>query len=425
INSAHGSISEYDEIISNVRKVADIPIIFDVKGPEIRIQSPADETVKRGQVLDVGLKKGPGRYFNRSFYKDVSVGDIVFVSDGLIKTKIVEKNSGRIKLKVLIGGFLRKNKGVNIPGKHLHFNVLTPWDKEVISYAKKMDVDFIALSFTRTERDVKTLKKILASTEIGVISKIESRESLDHLPAIVDASDGIMVARGDLGVEVPSERLPIIQKQLIGKCNRAGKFVVVATEMLKSMIWEARPTRAETNDVANAILDGADGVMLSDETAIGKYPVEAVWEMTRIAREVEGHVKHKMPSLGTLSVDDSISNAVHRICERLPVSKVVTVTRSGYTARMISRYRMNKKIIALTDSEKVRKKLELVYGVHPVLYEHQKIPKLPDYATFLYKQGLVSKKDLVLFTAGVHTKKAHITNMIQIHKIRDLLEYMT
>jgi pyruvate kinase len=334
----------------------------------------------------------------------------------------VEKRNKKVDLKVLVGGFLRKNKGVNIPGKHLDFGLLTPWDKTVIKYAKKV-ADFIALSFTRTAEDVRALKQKLSSTEISIISKIESRESLAHLPEIIKESDGIMVARGDLGVEVPSEKLPVIQKKLIGDCNMAGKIVVVATEMLKSMIWEPRPTRAETSDVANAILDGADGIMLSDETAIGKHPVEAVWEMNRIAREVEPYVRHRIPHYESPSVDESISNAVHKICDGLPVSKVVTLTRSGYTARLISRYRLNKEILAITSSPQVRKKLELLYGVTPVLYNIPRFRKIPYAAKHLLSLGLVKPTDLALFTAGMYSKKLHTTNVLQIHKIGELAEY--
>lgn len=423
-NTAHGNIAEYGEVIERVRKVADLPVIFDIKGPEIRIQSPCDEHVKRGQLLSVGFKKCEGRYFNRNFYKELSLGDILFLSDGLIKTELVEKKARKVKLKVHVGGFLRKNKGVNIPGKHLHFSLFTAWDKEVIEYAKKVEADFIALSFARTANDVYALKKRLAGSEIGVISKIENHESIENLPAIVEASEGIMVARGDLGVEFPSEKLPILQKQIICGCNRAGKPVIVATEMLKSMIWEPRPTRAETSDVANAILDGADGIMLSDETAIGAYPVDAVWEMNRIATEVEPMGTHNITSFTASSVDDSIANAVHRICERIPIAKVVCITRSGYTAQLVSRFRLDKEIIALTDSHKVRKKLELVYGVRPEHYRIPKYRKLPHAAKHLLDKGFVHLNDLVIITAGMYAKKSHVTNVVHIHRIRELVEYI-
>jgi len=422
-NTAHGNIPEYDETLGNVRKVADVPVMFDIKGPEVRLQSPEDDTLKRGQILSVGFGRQEGRYFNRDFYREVEVGDTVFLSDGLLKTEVVEKRGRKVQLKVHVGGFLRKNKGVNIPGRHLDFGLLTPWDREVIAYAKDVNTDYIALSFTRTEEDVHALRKKLAGTDIGIISKIESRESLDHLPEIIAASDGIMVARGDLGVEVPSEKLPVIQKDLIAQCNRAGKTVIVATEMLKSMIHEPRPTRAETSDVANAILDGADGVMLSDETAIGKYPVDAVWEMNRIAHEVEPHVRHRILPQPSLSVDESIANAVHKICDSLPVEKVVTLTRSGYTAQMISRYRLGKKIIAITESPKVKRKLDLVYGVTPVVYRIPRFRRIPYAAKHLLELGLVKSGDLILFTAGMFSKKRHTTNVIQIHTVGELAEY--
>lgn len=423
INTAHGSIPEYDKMIENVRKVADIPIMLDIKGPEIRIQSQCDETLKRGQIIPVGFSKWDGRYFNRNFYREVKVGDIVFLADGLIKTRVVEKKKKKVKLKVLLGGFLRQNKGVNIPGKELRFATLTAWDREVIAYAKRRDVDYIALSFTRTASDVQTLKRKLSGTDIGVIAKIESKESLNNLPEIIKTSDGIMVARGDLGIEIPSEKLPMLQKQLIGYCNVGCKIVIVATEMLKSMIWNPRPTRAETSDVANAILDGADGVMLSDETAIGRFPVRAVREMSAIAREVEPHVRHRIPAYESLSIDDSIANAVHEICDRVPVSKIVTLTRSGYTACLISRFRLGKEIIAITGSQKVKKKLNLAYGVFPIVHKSLKSLDIPHSAKYLLKRGLVNVNDLILVTAGMYSKKQHKTNVLHIHKISELIDF--
>ncbi|VVB51760.1 Pyruvate kinase [uncultured archaeon] len=423
INTAHGNLSEYDCIVENIRKVADIPIMFDIKGPEMRIQSPDDDTVKKGDVFTVGFGKQEGRYFNRDFYEEVQVGDTVYLSDGMIKTEVVEKVDHKIKLKVHIGGFLRKNKGVNIPGRHIDFGLFTPWDKEVIAYAKEKDADFIALSFTRTESDVEGLRKKLKATEIGIISKIESRESLDHLPEIIAASDGIMVARGDLGVEVPSEKLPVIQKQLIWDCNEAGKPVIVATEMLKSMIKEARPPRAETSDVANAILDGADAIMLSDETAIGAYPIEAVNVMNRIANELEPYVHSRIQFSESASVDDSIADAVHKICEKFQVSKVVTLSQYGYAAQRISRYRLKEDIIAILESPTAKRKLELTYGVTPIAYKPTHVEQIPHAAKHLVKIGLLKPHDLVLFTGRMYSKKRHITNVLHMHKVEELLEY--
>lgn len=424
-NTAHGSIPEYEASLDELKRVADLPVMFDIKGPEIRIQSFSDETLKRNQVFTVGFGRRDSRFFNRDFYNSISVGDTIFLSDGLIKTEVVEKKDRKVNLKVLVGGFLRQNKGVNIPGKHMDFGLFTPWDKKIISYAKKAGADYIALSFTRTAQDVKNLKKKLAGSGIAVISKIENRESILDLPAIVNESDAIMVARGDLGVEFPSEKLPIMQKQIICGCNRAGKTVIVATEMLKSMIWEPRPTRAETSDVANAILDGADAVMLSDETAIGAYPVEAVWEMNRIAREVEPLVKHNLHSYSpSSSPGDSIAHAAHRICERMPVDKIVTLTRSGYTAQLISRYRINKKIIAVTNSSQVKKRLELVWGVEPVLHKLPRFHRIPSAAKHLLSEGLVKRSDFVLFTAGMYTPREHATNVLHLHKIGELVDYV-
>ncbi len=423
INTAHGSIPSYDIIINNLRKVADLPIIIDIKGPEIRIQSSSDEMLKKGQLMTVSFNKKDERYFTRDFYKEVSVDDVIYLSDGLIRTKVVEKANKKLVLEVVVPGFLRENKGVNLPGVHLNFDLLTERDREMIAYAKKRKVDFIALSFARTADDVRNLRKHLEGTEIGIISKIENRECLEHIDEIIRESDGIMVARGDLGVEMPSEKLPIIQKNIIKKCNLAAKTVIVATEMLKSMIREPRPTRAETSDVANAILDGADGVMLSDETAVGAYPVESVDEMRRIAGEVESSVQGLPSSESFLDVDSSIANAIHNICERLHVSAVVTLTRSGYTANIISRYRLKKDIIAVTESEIVRKKLELVYGVKPIVYKTPRYRKIPYVAKHLLSLGLIRPEELVLFTAGMYTKKQHATNILQIHEVRALVEY--
>jgi pyruvate kinase len=424
INIAHGDFREYRRMIRNVRSVADLPIVVDIKGPELRIQSKGPCTMLRGKTYCTGFSKKDDLFFSHNVYDQIKVGDSVSIYDGLIKTRVAWKRNKKVGLKVRIGGSFAGNKGANLPGKHINVPLLSRKDKEAIQMSIRERVDYIALSFVRSASDVRNLRKYLEGSGIGIISKIENHEGLANLDEIIDASDAVMVARGDLGVEVHTEKLPLIQKDIVVRCNIKGKTVIVATEMLKTMVESPRPTRAETSDVANAVLDGADTVMLSEETSVGKHPVEVVETMGRITVEAQAHAKSNIPEQPKETVHSSIAKAVYDICRHLPVTKIITLTRSGHTAQLVSRFRLNKQILAITDSERVAKKLALTYGVSPVVYKNMPArERIINSALYLKKYGLLKDQDLALFTARVYTNKEYATNIIQIHKIKELMEY--
>ena len=422
INTAYGDFDRYRAIIKNVRDVADLPIMVDLKGPEIRLKTLEEQKVKKGEVLTAGTHKGAIN-FNHSFIDQVHIGDIIFIDNGRIKTSIVEKNDGFLRLLVESSGIISDGKGVNIPNKQLSVPTLSKQDLKTIDFAKEHEVEILALSFTRNATDITNLRSAAEGFERAVVSKIENLEGIKNLKEILKLSDIIMVARGDLGIEIEPERVPLIQKSVIRMCNQTGKTVITATEMLESMIFQPNPTRAEVSDVANAILDGTDSTMLSGETAVGKFPIESVKMMARIALEAEKASKSSIEDKGFVNISDSVSWSIQRICESMPLTKIVTLTRSGYTARMISRFRLHKPIIAVTPSKMVKKELELVFGIIPVHYDyHQEKDKILSVACMLYSKELLNLEDMVLFTAAFRTKMKHASNLIEIHNLKELLE---
>jgi pyruvate kinase len=294
---------------------------------------------------------------------------------------------------------------------------------EILKLARKLDVEYVALSFARNAKDVENLSKA-HRFEGGVIAKIENSEGVQNVEEILDAASGIMVARGDLGIETEPEKVPLVQKSLIKLCNQKGKLVVTATEMLESMIHQPCPTRAEVSDVANAILDGSDAVMLSGETAVGEYPVQAVKMMTRIANETEKVVKSNVEDTAFVNISDTVSKAIQRICQSMPVHKVITLTRSGYTARMIARFKITQPIIAVTPDVKVKRQLELIFGVKPVLINYlEEKDRISHVGNQLCAMRLINEKETVLFTSAVRTTMKHASNSIEIHKIEELRRF--
>lgn len=422
INTAYGDLAQYESTIDTVRGVAHIAVMVDIKGPEIRIKTKQPKTVVKGDVLEVGSDE-EGFGFNHDLYDEMSVNDVVLIDDGTIKTHVVEKSGGKLCLKVTTGGIIEDGKGVNIPNKRLSVPTLTERDLEILKLCKKLDVEYIALSFTRNAKDVENVSGT-HKFEGGVIAKIENSDGVQNAAEILGVSSGIMVARGDLGVEIEPEKVPLVQKSLIKMCNQNGKLVVTATEMLESMTHQPCPTRAEVSDVANAILDGSDAVMLSGETAAGQYPVEAVKMMTRIANETESVVKSNVEDTNYINISDTISKAIQRICQVMPVNKVVTITNTGYTARMIARFKISQPIIAVTADLKVKKQLELIWGVKPVLIKFlEERDRVTYIANELCSMGLLNEKETVLFTSGVRTKMKHASNVIEIHKVEELRQF--
>lgn len=421
INTAYGDFDRYKTVVENVREVADIPVLIDLKGPEIRLRTDKEFTAKKGEVLSVGFN-GEDISFNHNFFDKMNVGDVVFIDNGKIRTSVSEKTDGSLSLLVVNGGAVSDGKGINVPNKQLSVPTLSSRDKKIINFAKEHDIEFLALSFTRNATDVKNLKSASKDFTGAVISKIENFEGITNFEEILGLSDGIMIARGDLGVEIEPERVPLVQKEFVRRCNQAGKPVVTATEMLESMMHQPNPTRAEVSDVANAILDGTDATMLSGETAIGEFPVESVAMMSRIALETEKAVKSSVQDKGFVNISDTVSWSIQRICQNMPLTKIITLTRSGYTAKMISRFKLPEPVIAVTPNKMVKKQLELVYGVVPVHYDYCKEEDhLLSVASKLYSKKLLHIEDLVLFTAAFRTQMKHASNLIEIHSLKELL----
>ena len=425
INTAYGDFDRYRLVIDNVREVADVPVMIDLKGPEIRLRTNKEHVVEKGEVLEAGFN-GETISFNHNFIDKMNVGDVVFIDNGRIRTSVTEKSDGTLRLLVEEGGVISDGKGVNVPNKQLTVPTLSSRDLKIIEFVKEHEVEILALSFTRNAKDVANLKSAAEGFKGAVVSKIENSEGITNFKEILNASEGVMVARGDLGVEIEPERVPLVQKSLVRKCNQAGKTVVTATEMLESMMHKPTPTRAEVSDVANAILDGTDATMLSGETAVGEFPVESVAMMARIALETEKVARSSVEDRGFVNISDTVSRSIQRICNNMPLDKVVTLTRSGYTAKMISRFKIRQPIIAVTPEQMVKKQLELIYGVVPVHYDYrQENDRILAVACTLYAMKLIEIEDTVLFTAAFRTKKKHASNLIEIHNIKELLELAT
>ena len=422
INTAYGDLARYESTIETVREVADVAVMVDIKGPEIRIKATQPKTLCRGDALEVGFN-GEDVCFNHDLYDQMAVNDVILIDNGKIRAHVAEKANRKLCLKFVNGGTIEDGKGVNIPGKHLSVPTLCERDREILKLCKNLEVEYVALSFTRNAKDVENLLQA-HRFEGGVIAKIEDSEGVQNMEEILAVASGIMVARGDLGIEIEPEKVPLVQKSIIKMCNQKGKVVVTATEMLESMIHQPCPTRAEVSDVANAILDGSDAVMLSGETAVGAYPVEAVKMMTRIANETEKVVKSNVEDTAYVNISDTVSKAIQRVCQSMPVHKVVTLTRSGYTARMIARFKISQPVIAVTPDLKVKRQLELIFGVEPVLINYlEEKDRITYVANRLCDMGLVNEKETVLFTSGVRTTMKHASNSIEIHKIEEIRQF--
>jgi pyruvate kinase len=421
INTAHGDFHQYDQIIDMAREAGEIPIMLDLKGPEVRVRTEEPREVDTGDVVVAGFDDEEFA-FSYDFYDEVDVGDKITIDDGTIVAIVERKQNGKLHLRVLDEGVIQRNKGVNIPGKRLGVPRLSEKDLEAIEYAKKRNVEFLALSFTRDASDITNLKRRVVPGKQAIIAKIENQEGVWNAADILEESDALMVARGDLGVEIEYQRVPLIQKDLIRRCNQRGKVVIIATQMLESMVDSPTPTRAETSDVANAILDGSDAVMLSEETAVGRFPVKSVEMMTKIALEAERVLKGQITIKGFYNISETVSRSIDVIARSMPLDKIVTLTRSGYTARMIARFRPRQPIIAVASDEMVKRQLELVFGVTPVYARyHEADDIILNACQVLVDKHLLEETDYVLFTAGVRTEITHESNLIEIHKVADLL----
>ncbi len=438
LNFSHGTHEEHKGKIDTIKKVreelkAPIAIMLDTKGPEIRIRDfeTGQAELKKGQEFILTTREIPGNENMVSvtydqFARDIKPGDEILIDDGLILMEAVEIiGDTDVKCLVKNGGVLKNKKGINVPGVQINLPALTDRDISDIRFGIEQGIDYIAASFIRKKDDVSQIRRVIEeenASHIMIISKIENRQGVENLDEIIEASDGIMIARGDLGVEIPAEEVPLVQKMIIGKCNQAGKPVITATQMLDSMIRNPRPTRAEVSDVATAIFEGTDAIMLSGETASGSYPVEAVKTMVRIALMIESSLdykeilKSKSPA-SNCSITDSISYATCKSSLDLRAAAVISATTSGYTAANVSRYRPAAPIIAATPSEQVMRKLALYWGVYPI-----KIEKMQSTDLIIKKSveralesGYVKNGDLTIITAGVPAGISGITNLLKVH----------
>jgi pyruvate kinase len=436
LNFSHGSYKEHLQVIENIRQASlkigqPIAILQDLGGPKIRIGKIIKEPIflKEGSSFILTNRQVPGDEQEVSLTfpslpQKVKKGDCIFLADGTLELKVKEFTSTDIICRVVRGGKLTSHQGVNIPNISMDIPSLTEKDYQDILFGIKNKVDFIGLSFIRRAEDVLKVRKILKENkaeEISLIAKIEKKEAVDNLKEIMETSDGIMVARGDLGVEIPLENVPLVQKNIIKKCNFVGKPVITATQMLISMMSNPRPSRAEVTDVANAILDGTDAIMLSEETAVGNYPLEAVETMNKIALRIEKAIDYeKILSERSISVKptnaDAISHATCQVALDLKVKAIVTFTFSGSTARMVSRYRPPVPIIAASTQDSTVKKLTLSWGVYP--FKTEELADTDDLITrsrkIALETGLVRPGEKIVITAGIPFRVPGSTNLLKV-----------
>ncbi|SFM07957.1 pyruvate kinase [Gracilibacillus orientalis] len=445
LNFSHGDFEEHGARIKNIRNAAKklgktVAILLDTKGPEIRTGTLKNgkANLVKGNTVYVSMDEIEGDEDRISvtypqLIHDVEVGSKLLLDDGLIALEVTEilKDRNELKTIALNSGLLKNKKGVNVPNVSVNLPGITDKDAADINFGIEQDVDFIAASFVRRGSDVLEIRGLLEennATDIQIIPKIENQEGVDNLDAILQVSDGLMVARGDLGVEIPPEDVPLVQKDMIYKCNNAGKPVITATQMLDSMQRNPRPTRAEASDVANAILDGTDAIMLSGETAAGDYPIDAVETMSNIAKKAETAIDHKAmldlrSKASDVTITDAISQSVNHSAMNLSVDAILTPTVSGFTARMISKYRPESPILAVTFEEHVSRKLALVWGVETIVgtLAHTTDDVLEEAIEQGLRTNHFKRGDRVIITAGVPVGESGTTNLLKVHVIGDVL----
>jgi pyruvate kinase len=436
INFSHGNYDQYAGMIKHIKSASrSVGILLDTKGPEVRTGLIHDNVhLSVGQLFTLTTRKivGNSSVVHVTYAplpKQMKRGDPILIDDGLIELRVEKVKGKDVICRVISSGDLGNQKSVTLPKKKIKLQSITKKDEQDIRFGLRHGIDFIAASFTRSGRDILEIKKIAKShPHVKVIAKIECQEAVNNFYDILSVADGVMVARGDLGVELPLEDVPLIQKFIIEQCNLAGKPVITATQMLETMVYNKRPTRAETSDVANAILDGTDAVMLSEETAIGKYPFQAVKFMRKIAEKIEPKIlgKHKHTIIKS---DDAIAKAVFDIAKVTKIKKVIVCTYSGFSAELVSKYRPDVDIIAVTPVSETVRQLSLVWGAEPVLLspamEHR-IHSTGDLIKFAvkeaYKNKFVKKDEKVLITAAHPLNIRKRTNLLEIHEVRELLK---
>ena len=443
INFSHGTYETHAETIAKLKQAreelnAPIPLILDTKGPEIRVKTFKEDKVRLEEdatfTLTTREVEGDVNIVSVTYAdlpKDVHRGSRILIDDGLIELKVEDITETDVVCKVINGGVVKSRKGVNLPGVEVNLPSLMEKDIEDLKFGVENGFDIVAASFIRSAEDVLKIRRVLEENgggQMHIISKIENQQGVENIDKILEASDGIMVARGDLGVEIPPEEVPLVQKILIAKANCIGKPVITATQMLESMVHSPRPTRAEANDVANAIFDGSDAIMLSGETAAGAYPLEAVATMARIALKAESAVDYAAKIENTteparVNITNAISMAACATAAELKTAAITTVTKSGFTARMISRYRPACPLIASTSDETVWRQMNLIWGCKPMLYTGE-LPRGGVFDTALeiaVKSGLLKNGDTVVSALGMPLGFSGATNTLRVDIVGDVL----
>ena len=443
LNFSHGRHEDHAKVIRTVRDIATdlgryVPIIGDIQGPKLRI-GEVDGVVQleNGQTLVITTKatKGNSKIVSTPFTplpREVHVGQRIMINDGLAELVVTSVDEDRVTTRVLHGGPISSKKGMNFPDSELTIPAITEKDEIDVKFAVEQKLDYIAASFVRRASDIERLRTLLhefGGDELNVIAKLEKPQAIDNLDGILDVSDGVMVARGDLGVELPPEAVPVIQKRILSTASRWGRFAITATQMLESMTTNSRPTRAEASDVANAIFDGSDAVMLSAETASGKYPVEAVQMMARIvfaaeaSRDVHGP-KERAPFRQSSETDeftDALAGAANYAAEQLDAKFIVVFTQTGFAARLMSKFRPKAPIIALTPSSWVARRMNILWGVQPFVmkeageYHEQIVEHVDD---FLLSMDIVRPGDRLVILMGSPIYQRAKTNLLRVHRVR-------
>lgn len=439
LNFSHGTRDEHAENVGRIRHISDgmqrsVAILQDLQGPKIRVGKLAQDPIKleEGSRLTVTTREVPGdaECVSTTYARlprDVKPADRILLDDGHIELMVREVYHSDVVCEVVVGGLLKSNKGINLPGVQVSAPSLTAKDREDLNLGIELGVDYIALSFVREPDDVREVQHIIerAEKEIPVIAKLERAEAVEHLENILNVADGVMVARGDLGVELSPEDVPVIQKRVISAANRAGVFVITATQMLESMTDHPRPTRAEASDVANAIFDGTDAVMLSGETAIGKYPLQTVQMMARIIEKAEASVELAQPIMNldsSLSFPDAIGQAATAVSTAVAPKAIVAFTQSGSTARLISKRRPSTPIIAFTPSERICRRLCLCWGVEPrqITLIDDTDRMVAEVEARLLSEGNVRFGDTLVILAGAPITARAETNLLKLHRVGEI-----
>ncbi len=442
LNFSHGTHEQHLKVIENVKETSrrsgeHITLLQDLSGPKIRtgelVSKPVEIKTGTTFVFTIDDVKGNAQRVSTTYkllVQDVKMGDTILVDDGKMKFTVIDKTERDVVCTVVNGGLLSDHKGMNLPGVKVSVPSFTEKDVEDLKFGLHNDIDYVALSFVRKAEDVHQLREIVIQEapkgkRVPIVAKIEKGEAVEDIDAILRASDVIMVARGDLGVELQPEEVPVIQKMIVRKCNDAGVPVIIATQMLESMIENPRPTRAEANDVANAVMDGADAVMLSAETSVGRYPIEAVSTMNRIIRKAEENVRDRLDiEHVAVNMEQRISDAMGRaacvIAKQLTAKAIVPITFSGFSAMNIAKYRPTSRIVAITGREKILRRLNLIWGVRGIV--------IPDFVGStddafrkineeLKRYGYVQSGDYVVYTLGIPLLSKGSTNSVKVEKV--------